>query len=238
MHIDLNADLGESPERWATGEDPQLLGVVTSANVACGGYAGDADLMRSTCLRAVRAGVSIGAQVGYPDRDGFGRRFLDMPPDSLQLEVVNQIETLRQIAGLVGATVSYVKPHGALYNTIVHHEEQAAAVVDAIAASGGLPLVGLPGSLALEMADSVGIRTVHEGFADRAYTPDGTLVPRTETGAVLTEPGEVAEQARRLLEAGVETICVHSDSPGALGLARTVREALEDEGATLRRFVI
>lgn len=231
MRIDLNADLGESWDRWHSGEDLALLDVVTSANVCCGAYAGDAELMRATCEAAVARGVAIGAQVGYPDPDNFGRMFVDMSPADLISEVRHQVLLLDQIARSVGGTVSYIKPHGALYNTIVHHEVQAQAVVDTILGlDRPLPLLGLPGSLALELATEAGLRIVHEGFADRAYTPEGRLVPRTEPGAVLDQPAEVAGQAVDLL-GSVASICVHSDSPGALGLARAVRSALEDAGA-------
>jgi UPF0271 protein len=233
MRVDLNADLGESWERWRSGEDVLLLDVVTSANVCCGAYAGDADLMRRTCEVAVARGVAIGAQVGYPDREGFGRVFVDLPPAELTRQVVQQVRTLDEIARSVGGEVTYVKPHGALYNAIVHHEQQAAAVVEALRVlDRPLPLLGLPAAKVLELADAAGLPTVREGFADRAYTPQGRLVPRTEAGAVLHETSEVAAQAVRLL-GRVDSICVHSDSPGALDLARAVRAGLEAAGATL-----
>nr|WP_306459377.1 5-oxoprolinase subunit PxpA [Aeromicrobium wangtongii] len=229
--MDLNADLGESWERWRSGEDVRLLDVVTSANVCCGAYAGDAELMRVTCEAAVSRGVAIGAQVGYPDRDGFGRVFVDLPPAALRREVVRQVRLLDDIATSAGGAVTYVKPHGALYNTIVHHEEHARAVVDAMLdLDAPLPLLGLPGSRALEIAVDAGLSVVHEGFADRAYTAAGRLVPRSEPGAVLDDPSAVAAQAVRL-HRDVASICVHSDSPGALDLARAVRIALEGAGA-------
>lgn len=233
MRIDLNADLGESWDRWRSGEDLALLGVVTSANVCCGAYSGDPELMRATCEAAVAQGVAIGAQVGYRDRDNFGRAFVDLPPADLTRELLGQIQSLDDIARSVGGTVTYVKPHGALYNTIVHHEAQAQAVVDAIARlDSPLPLLGLPGSVSLGLAAAAGIPIVHEGFADRAYAPDGTLVPRSEPGAVLDSPAAVAAQAVDLL-GRVASICVHSDSPGAVALASAVRTALEGAGATL-----
>ncbi|KAA1374660.1 LamB/YcsF family protein [Aeromicrobium fastidiosum] len=233
MRIDLNADLGESWDGWRSGDDRLLLDVVTSANVCCGAYAGDIDLMRETCAAAVGRGTAIGAQVGYPDREGFGRMFVDMAPADLTREVVRQVELLDEVAASVGATVTYVKPHGALYNAIVDHEQQAAAVVDAVLAlDRPLPLLGLPGSRVLELATAAGLPVVREGFADRAYTADGRLVPRSEPGAVLSGPDHVAAQAVSLLGT-VGSICVHSDSPGALALARAVRSALERAGATL-----
>jgi UPF0271 protein len=231
MRIDLNADLGESWPRWESGEDAALLDVVTSANVCCGAYAGDRELMRVTCEAAVARGVAIGAQVGYPDRDNFGRVFVEMPAHELADEVLGQILLLDEIARSVGGVVSYVKPHGALYNTIVDDAVQARAVVDAWQGlMAPLPLLGLPGAVSLTIAESAGIPTVHEGFADRAYTTEGRLVPRTEPGAVLDDPVAVAARAVRLL-GQVASICVHSDSPGALLLARAVRAAIEDAGA-------
>lgn len=233
MRIDLNADLGESWERWRSGEDVQLLDVVTSANVCCGAYAGDEELMRVTCEAAVQRGVAIGAQVGYRDRDGFGRVFVDLAPEELTREVVQQVRLLDRIAHSVGGAVTYVKPHGALYNRIADDDVQAGAVVAALLhLDTPLPLLGLPRSRSLELAMEAGIPTVHEGFADRAYTPDGRLTPRGEPGAVLDDARDVAAQAVRLI-GDVASICVHSDSPGALELARAVRAALEGAGATV-----
>ncbi len=233
MRIDLNADLGESAERWASGEDVAILGSVTSANVCCGAYAGDDELIVATCAACVERDVAIGAQVGYPDREGFGRVPMDMAPDALRAEVAAQIEHLADLAKTVGGQVTYVKPHGALYNTIVHDETQAAAVVDAVH-QADLPLVGLPGATSLRLAAAAGVGIVREGFADRRYTPEGTLAPRSEPGALLTDPGDAAVQALRLLHDGVDSICVHSDSPGALGIVHAVRTALEHAGAEVR----
>lgn len=235
MRVDLNADMGESAERWASGEDRNLLTVVTSANVCCGAYAGDDELIRATCQLAVQHGVAIGAQVGYPDRAGFGRVPLDIGGDELAAEVARQIAHLWAMARSVGGDVAYVKPHGALYHRIASDREQAQAVVDA-AAESTLPLLGLPGSASLELAAARDVRAVTEGFADRAYTLNGTLVPRTEQGAVLTDTMAVTGQAVRLLRADVESICIHSDSPGALDLARAVRRALGVAGAAIEKF--
>jgi 5-oxoprolinase (ATP-hydrolysing) subunit A len=229
MRIDLNADLGESWPRWTSGEDVALLDVVTSANVCCGAYAGDVELMRATCEAAVARGVSIGAQVGYPDRENFGRARFEMGIADLSREVTHQIRLLDEMARSLGSRVSYVKPHGALYNRIVDDEVQARAVVDGLL---GLPLMGLPRSVSLTIAEAAGITVIHEGFADRAYTPEGRLIARTEPGAVLDDPAEVAAQAVSLL-GQVASVCVHSDSPGALELARSVRKALESAGAEL-----
>lgn len=237
MRIDLNADLGESAVRWEFGEDLALLDVMTSANVCCGAYAGSEHLMRVTCEAAVARGVAIGAQVGYRDRENFGRLPVDMPAEELTREVAGQILLLNDIAGYFGARVAYVKPHGALYNTIVDDDIQAQAVVDAIRGlNTPLPLLGLPGSVSLAIAEASGIPVIREGFADRAYTPEGRLVPRDQPGAVLNDPDQVAGQALRLL-GQVDSICVHSDTPGALDLARTVRTALESAGAELRNVI-
>ena len=234
--VDLNVDLGESPERWASGEDRRLLPLVTSANVCCGAYAGDDDLIRATCAAAVEHGVAIGAQVGYRDREGFGRRAVDLAPRDLIDEVRRQVDHLQHLADAVGGCVTYVKPHGALYHRIGRDPHQAEAVIEALLADGTpLPLVGMPGSIALEMATDAGIHAVHEGFADRAYAPDGALVPRDQPDAVHTDPRVAAHQALSLVEA-VDSVCVHSDSPGAEHLLRHVRDHLTDHGVAIAAF--
>lgn len=228
MRIDLNADVAESAD------DLALLDVVTSANVCCGAYAGGEELMLDACERAVGQGVTIGAQVGYADREGFGRRPQDPPTDVLVDELRRQLDLLAEVADAVGGRVAYVKPHGALYNTVVADERQAAAVVEAVAPYG-LPLLGLPGAASLRIAADDGLPVVAEGFADRAYTPDGTLLPRDRPGAVLHDPSDVAAQALRLV-GQVASLCVHGDSPGALDLARAVRRALEVAGHDVVAF--
>jgi UPF0271 protein len=242
--IDLNADLGEGFGVWRLGDDEALLGVVTSANVACGFHAGDPSTMRRVCAAAVAAGVAIGAQVSYRDLAGFGRRFIEVAPAELTDDVLYQLAALDGIARAEGGRVTYVKPHGALYNAAVHHEGQARAVVAAVAAyDNGLPVLGLPGSSLLRRAEAAGLRPVTEGFADRGYTPEGTLVPRREPGALVTDPAAVAERAVRMAVDGVVTavdgttvdldvasVCVHGDTPGAVDLARAVRSALEEAG--------
>jgi len=228
VRIDLNADVAESPD------DLALLDVVTSANVCCGAYAGGEELMLDACERAVERGVVVGAQVGYPDREGFGRRPQEPTDDELVATLREQLDLLAEVADAVGARVAYVKPHGALYNTVVHDERQAAAVVEAVAPYG-LPLLGLPGAASLRLAAADGLQVVAEGFADRAYTPDGLLMPRSEPGAVLTDVDAVAAQALRLAPQ-VDSLCVHGDSPGALDLARAVRAALADAGHHVTPF--
>jgi len=248
--VDLNADLGEGFGVWRLGDDDALLGVVTSANVACGFHAGDPATMRRVCTRAAAEGVTVGAQVSYRDLAGFGRRFLDVEPAELADEVLYQLAALDGIARASGTDVGYVKPHGALYNAAVTHEAQAQAVVDAVVAyDPTLPVLGLPGSALLRLADAAGLTTVAEGFADRGYTPQGTLVSRREPGALVEDAGEVAARAVRMVVEGVvvavdgtavdlqvQSLCVHGDTPGAVGLARAVRTALEEAGVRLAPF--
>jgi 5-oxoprolinase (ATP-hydrolysing) subunit A len=249
--IDLNADLGESFGRWTLGDDAAMLGVVTSANVACGFHAGDPTTLLAACRAAAAAGVTVGAQVGYGDLAGFGRRFIDVAPADLTADVVYQVGALDALARAAGTRVSYVKPHGALYNAIVGHESQAAAVVEAVRlVDASMPLVGLPGSASLRLAGDAGLSTVVEAFADRAYTGEGTLVPRSQAGSVLHDPEVVAARVVRLVVEGVvesvdgstlsvhaDSICVHGDTPGAVSIATAVREGLEAAGVQLRAFV-
>ena len=250
VSIDLNSDLGEGFGQWTLGDDDALLGLVTSANVACGFHASDASIMRRVCERAVETGVAIGAQVGYRDLPGFGRRFIDIEPDALTQDVIYQIGALEAFARVAGSRVRYVKPHGALYNAIVHHEDQAAAVVRAVADyDRGLPVLGLPGSVFLRHAEEAGLTVVREAFADRAYTPQATLVSRRLPGAVLHDADEIARRcvamARRQpivdVEGGsltvtADSICVHGDTEGAVQIARSVREALVGAGVRLAPF--
>ena len=232
--VDLNADLGEGFGRWSLGDDMGLLEVITSANIACGYHAGDPSTMRRTCAAAVERGVAIGAQVSYPDLVGFGRRFLDMAPDELADAVIYQVGALRAMAGCGGGRVTYVKPHGALYHAVLHHESQAGALVDAVAALGdGLLLMGMPNSAVEHAASRAGVGFMTEGFADRGYDADGRLVPRGQPGDLLVDPDAVAEQAVALLAWRVDSICVHSDTPGAARLAAAARAALLAAGATL-----
>jgi 5-oxoprolinase (ATP-hydrolysing) subunit A len=248
--IDLNADLGEGFGIWRLGDDEALLEIVTSANVACGFHGGDPITMRRVCETAVARGVSIGAQVGYRDLAGFGRRRIDVPPAELEADVLYQLGALDACARAAGGEVSYVKPHGALYNTVVDDEHQADAVVRAVAAfRPGLAVLGLPGSAVLRLATLSGLRGVHEFFADRAYTPDGRLVSRTHAGAVLHDPDEIAERCVRFVAFGdvvavdgsvvpvaADSICVHGDTEGAVGIARRVRGAIETAGVAVESF--
>ena len=251
LSIDLNSDLGEGFGVWTLGDDEALLRIVTSANVACGFHAGDPDILRRVCAQAAERGVVIGAQVGYHDLAGFGRRAIDVEPGALTNDVIYQIGALDGFARVAGTTVRYVKPHGALYNTVAHDPTQAAAVVEAIRLyDASLPLMGLPGSVLLSIADEAGLETVTEAFADRGYAPDGTLVPRSAPGALLHDPVQVAERMIRMVTTGLvqaqdgtevtvaaDSICVHGDSPGAVEMAVAVRHALAAVGVDIRPFV-
>jgi UPF0271 protein len=223
--IDLNADVGEGVDG-----DIDLLAFVTSANVACGFHAGDAATMRAVCAEAVERGVAIGAHVGYRDREGFGRRALDVPTATVEAETVEQIRALQE----AGGRVAYVKPHGALYHRASVDEECAGAIVSAV---GRLPVLAAPGSALLAQARAAGVEAVTEGFIDRAYAPDGSLVPRGAESAVLGVEDAVRQAltiARARLD--VRSLCLHGDTPGALELARRVVSELEAAGVELRSF--
>ncbi|HSR87300.1 MAG TPA: 5-oxoprolinase subunit PxpA [Streptosporangiaceae bacterium] len=248
--IDLNADLGESFGAWRLGDDKALLAIVTSANIACGFHAGDPLTIRRACAGAVARGVTIGAQVSYRDLAGFGRRPMIVPPEELAAEVLYQIAALDGVARAEGGRVRYVKPHGALYNRAVTDPEQAAAIASAaVCYDPALPVLTLPGSALERAAEDVRLRAITEAFADRAYRDDGTLVPRGEPGAVLTDPEAVAARAVAMvvdgtvktvsgavLEVSPRSICVHSDTPGAVQLAAAIRAALDQAGVTLASF--
>ncbi len=250
--IDLNADLGEGFGQWVLGDDDALLDVVTSANVACGFHAGDPTVLRRVCQLAADRGVVVGAQVGYRDLAGFGRRFIDVDPEDLVNDVLYQIGALEAFARVAGTEVAYVKPHGALYNAIVHHEEQAEAVAEAVRRyDPGMHVLGLPGSAWLTAADKAGLSPVEEAFADRAYTSEGRLVSRREPGAVLHDHDVVAHRSVRiatrgeveshdgaLVEAPARSLCVHGDTPGAVEMAARVRRGLEDAGVELAPFAL
>jgi 5-oxoprolinase (ATP-hydrolysing) subunit A len=223
--LDLNADLGEEVT-----DDEALLEVVSSANVACGYHAGNRDIMRAVCAAAARRGVSVGAQVSYDDRENFGRVALDVAPDLLREQVADQVGTLSSIAAAEGISVRYLKPHGALYHRVIDDEEQARAVLDG---SGELPVLGMAGGVVLDLARSDGRTVLLEGFPDRAYGDDGRLVPRDQPGAVLSDSDTIAANAVELARS-VDSVCVHGDSPGAVGHARAVRRALEGAGWVLR----
>jgi UPF0271 protein len=248
--IDLNADLGEGFGVWRLGDDDAMLEIVTSANVACGFHAGDPAGLLRVCRSAAERGVRIGAQVSYRDLAGFGRRFIDVAAEDLLADVVYQIGALQAIAQACRSSVSYVKPHGALYNTIVTDREQGAAVAEAVhLVDATLPVLGMVGSAFFDEAARLGLRTVAEAFADRAYRPDGRLVSRREPDAVLHDPAAIAQRVVAMVTTGrvtavdgaqlavsVESVCVHGDSPGAVQIAGAVRDQLEAAGADIKAF--
>ncbi|MBT2585125.1 LamB/YcsF family protein [Arthrobacter sp. ISL-95] len=248
--MDLNADLGESFGSWTMGDDASMFRIVSSANVACGFHAGDPLTMLDSCRAAFELDVRVGAHVGYRDLAGFGRRSLDMTFDELFGDVLYQLGALDGMAHAVGASVDYVKPHGALYNRIVRDAEQAEAVVAAVHAyDPGLPVLGLPGSAWLTLAEESGHPVFREAFVDRAYLPDGTLVPRTQEGSVLHDPEAVVAQAVRLatrkevlaidgtvVPVEADSLCIHGDTPGAVNMAAAVREGLEKAGVEIEAF--
>lgn len=248
--MDLNSDLGESFGAWPMGDDAAMLDIVTSANVACGFHAGDPAGILDTLRQAAANGVSIGAHVAYPDLAGFGRRNMDVASRDLRADIIYQIGALQALARVAGTDVRYVKPHGALYNTIAHDRRQAIDVIEAIRSlDDSLVLVALAGSPLIGWAREAGLKVVAEAFADRGYTPQGTLVSRREPGAVLHDPAVVAARMLRLVQEGVveaidgslarveaDSICVHGDSPDAVGMAREVRRVLADAGVELKAF--
>lgn len=250
MIIDLNADLGEGLGVWQMTDDEALLRIVTSANVACGFHAGDPSHMLRVCRLAAAAGTSVGAHVSYRDLVGFGRRFVDVEPDELMADVLYQLHAIDGVARSAGTTLRYVKPHGALYNAIVHHEAQARAVVQALVLFGRqLPVMGLPGARWLELAAAEGLRVVHEAFPDRAYSPDGRLATRGTPGAKIEDPDTVAARATRMardreivaldgsvIAVDAHSLCVHGDSPTAVQTASAVRDALTGAGIEVRAF--
>lgn len=248
--IDLNSDLGESYGAWSLGDDDAMLGIITSANVACGFHAGDPSTLRAVCATAADNGVTIGAQVSYPDLAGFGRRRMDIDPGELRDLVLYQLGALDAFAKAAGSRVRYVKPHGALY----HAAASDAATADAIVAAAidydhDLAIVGLAGSSFVEAAAAAGLDAVDEAFADRAYQPSGELVPRGRPGALITDPAHVAARVVQMavehevvaidgtvISVDAQSICVHGDTPGAVDIARAVRSALDRSGVTVEPF--
>jgi UPF0271 protein len=228
--IDLNCDLGEGGSH-----DEELLALISTANVACGFHAGDPVTALATLRAAARHGVRVGAHPGYADRDHFGRRELDHDPERVFAECVYQIGALAGLADAAGLALAHVKPHGGLYHQACGTDSFARPVVEA-AALFGLPVMGLPGSR-LEAACAGRVAFIPEGFADRRYQADGTLVPRTQPGAFVADPAEAVRQLDGLLrERGVRTVCVHGDNPEALAFVRALRAALVDQGYTIRSF--
>ena len=247
--MDLNADMaeGSGPQGWAA--DAALLDVVTSANIACGGHAGDAETMRHGCDAALERGVRIGAHPGYRDRENFGRAELGLETDEVVEQVAEQVALLERIAAEAGGEVTHVKPHGALYHRALRDEQLACALAELFAGLASPPVVLAPSRGALvDAAQARGLRCAAEGFADRAYDAAGLLVPRDQPGSVLGAEEAVA-QALRLAREGsviandgtvlpidVESICVHGDTPGAIELAGQLRAALTGGGIEVKAF--
>lgn len=250
MKIDLNADLGEGFGPWPMGDDAGMLGIVTSANIACGGHAGDPDTMFTTLQLAAARGVGLGAHPGYADREGFGRRIIPMTPDQIGRMVAAQVGALQGMAALAGTALGHVKPHGALGNLAADDPAVAAAIVTAVAAlPGGLTVLAISGTELELAARAAGLPVVSEVFADRAYLPNGRLVPRDRPGAVLHEADAVAERLIGFLDSGrmpvigggsvalaAGSICLHGDTPGAVGMARALRARLTAAGVELAAF--
>jgi UPF0271 protein len=229
--IDLNADVGEGMPT-----DSQLLELVTSASIACGFHAGDSATMRALCGEAVERDVSIGAHVGYGDRKGFGRRPLDVPPETIETDTAEQIALLQEIAGAEGGRVRYVKLHGALYERANIDADCAAAVVRAVERHGRPAVLAFPRSELIQQAAAAGLATAAEGFADRGYTPEGRLIPRSEPGAILDETDAVAQALRLAQDDSIGSLCVHGDTPGAVDLARRIAQLLRGAGIERRAF--
>lgn len=249
VYIDLNADLGETTAGNPVADDKAMLEMVSSANVATGFHAGDPHSIAGTLKAAAAAGVTVGAHPGYNDPAAFGRRVIDYDPAELADEVTYQIGALDALARANGTKISYVKPHGAMYNTIVHHTAQAEAVIAGIKAFGDLPVMLLPGGVAVDVAEKAGLTVIREAFADRNYNPDGTLVSRREAHAVLHDPAGVVARVLEVAESGsvtaadgsvlkvdAQSVCTHGDSPGSVNLLREVVAELARRNIEIRSF--
>ncbi len=240
LSVDLNCDLGESFGHYRLGQDADMMSLVTSINIACGLHAGDPDVMAETVAQGVAEGVSLGAHPGYPDLQGFGRRQMVFTPEEIENLILYQLGALSAFSKRFDQKLSHVKPHGALYNFATKDQPTAMAIARAVLAfDQDLILVGLAGSLMVEVGEALGLRVANEGFPDRAYQADGSLMPRSMPGAVLTDPLDVADNALRLVKEGIvtkgqtikiDTLCLHGDHPRAVQNAKAVRQALEVAG--------
>lgn len=228
MRTDLNCDVGESFGAWPMGSDAEIMRHVTSANIACGFHAGDPSVMRKTVAIAVEHGVAIGAHPGFPDLAGFGRRRMQLSAAEVYDLVVYQVGALMGVAASQGARARHVKPHGALYNMAAEDRVLADAIARAVRdVDATLLLFGLAGSALLEAARAAGLHAVGEAFPDRGYAADGSLLPRSHADAVVRDPREAAVRAVQMAREGAGTLCIHGDAPGAVQIARAVREALD-----------
>ncbi|MBI3626353.1 MAG: LamB/YcsF family protein [Candidatus Rokubacteria bacterium] len=245
--IDLNCDMGESYGRWTLGADEAIMPFITSANIACGYHAGDPHVMRKTVGLALKYRVAIGAHPGLPDLMGFGRRAMEVTPQEVKDYICYQTGALREFVSAAGDEIQHVKPHGILYSMAERDEALAQAIGEAALASGGLILMTLASGKYDATCRKMGCRVASEGFADRAYNVDGTLVSRKLPGSLITDPQKAATQAVRMAKEGrvvtldgveidisVQTICCHGDTPGAEKIARAVREALEKAGVAVK----
>ena len=249
--IDLNSDLGEGFGPWPMGDDTVMLEIVTSANIASGFHAGDPAGILTVLRDAARRGVSVGAHIGYRDLVGFGRRNMDPSSAELVADTIYQIGALQGLAQAAGTKVRYVKPHGALYNTIAYDARQAADVITGIKAiDPSLVLMALAGAPIVEQAREAGLTVVCEAFADRAYNVDGSLVNRRLEGSVIHDPEVIAERMLRMVNErrvtaidgtdialDAQSICVHGDNPTAVAIAAALRERLEARGVELKPFI-
>jgi UPF0271 protein len=247
MKIDINCDMGESFGRYTLGSDPEIMPFITSANIACGTHAGDPNVMDKTVRLAVEHGVGIGAHPAYPDLQGFGRRIMDLTAQEIENLILFQVSALAGFAHSADAELAHVKPHGALYNHAAGDRESARAIAKGVARfSRDVILVGLAGSLMVEEASDAGLRFSSEGFPERGYNPDGTLMSRSLQGAILDSPEEASAQALRLVKEGVrvtigsrtvthpvDTLCVHGDSPNALAVSGAIHSTLLENGIKL-----
>lgn len=243
LSIDLNCDMGESFGRYQLGEDTSMMGLITSANIACGFHGGDPVVMSNTVSQAKTHQVAVGAHPGYPDLQGFGRRQMGLSVEEISAVVLYQIGALEAFARSAGTRLVHVKPHGALYNLAAQDFQVASAIAKAVRQfDPNLILVGLAGSELTRAGMAAGLATANEGFPDRRYLPDGSLMPRVQDGAVIEDPGAVAENALRLALEGiikdgeetmVDTLCLHGDNTNAVENARLVREVLETEGVSI-----
>lgn len=246
--MDINCDMGESFGQYALGRDSELMPLVSSVNVACGMHAGDPLVMEKTVRLAAASGVRVGAHPGYPDLQGFGRRAMDLTLEEVEAFVLYQISALAGFARAAGVNLAHVKPHGALYNRAAQDIALARAVARAVARfDTRLILVGLAGSALIEAGVEQGLQVAHEGFPERGYNPDGTLMSRRQPGSVIDDPARAAAQALHLAQNGIEmitgegklcrvsvdTLCIHGDSPNALTVASAVRAALLDNHITI-----
>ena len=247
LAVDLNCDLGEGFGRYHLGQDEAMMQWITSANIACGFHAGDPEVMERTVKWAQAHNVAVGAHPGYPDLQGFGRRNMDLSHQALSAAICYQLGALAAFTRMAGTQLVHVKPHGALYNLAARHNPTAVTIAEAVRAfDPQLILVGLAGSELVRAGQDARLPVANEGFPDRAYLLDGQLMPRSQAGALITEPDRVAENAVRLVTEGIaqdgeaikiDTLCIHGDHESAVENARLVRQALERAGVEIKPLI-